>query len=91
MKDVAFVAKLTYLYPSQSTFKMTAICNQKQVNTRVIFRKFDKDSDGFISVKDLISVFKELGEEIRDEELKEQLHNAGKIDRCEIQLQVSFD
>ena len=65
---------------------MTAICNQKQVNTRVIFRKFDKDSDGFISVKDLINVFKELGEEIRDEELKEQLHNAGKIDRYEIQL-----
>ncbi|XP_068687389.1 uncharacterized protein [Montipora foliosa] len=56
---------------------MTAITHHQQVNLRLIFRKFDKDSDGFISVKDLIGVFKELGEEIREEELKEQLHNAG--------------
>lgn len=56
---------------------MTAIVSQGEVNMRAVFRKFDKDSDGFISVKDLISVFKELGEDIRDEELKEHLHNAG--------------
>ncbi|XP_068732367.1 uncharacterized protein [Montipora capricornis] len=56
---------------------MTAITHHQQVNLRLIFRKFDKDSDGFISAKDLIGVFKELGEEIREEELKEQLHNAG--------------
>lgn len=65
---------------------MTAIVNQGEVNMRAVFRKFDKDSDGFISVKDLISVFKELGEDIRDEELKEHLHNAGESERFQMKL-----
>jgi len=43
----------------------------------MVFRKFDKDSDGFITVKDLISVFRELGEDVRQDELKEQLQSAG--------------
>lgn len=58
---------------------MTAIPDQGQVKLRSIFRKFDKDSDGFISAKDLISVFKELGENVGEEELKEQLHKAGNV------------
>lgn len=58
---------------------MTAISDQGQVKLRSIFRKFDKDSDGFISAKDLISVFKELGENVGEEELKEQLHKAGNV------------
>ena len=58
---------------------MTAIPDQGQVKLRSIFRKFDKDSDGFISAKDLISVFKELGENVGKEELKEQLHKAGNV------------
>ncbi|XP_067052993.1 calmodulin-like protein 3 [Acropora muricata] len=56
---------------------MTAIPNQGQVQLRSIFRKFDKDSDGFISAKDLVGVFKELGEDVGEEELREQLHKAG--------------
>ena len=58
---------------------MAGTSNQKQVNMRVIFRKYDKDTDGFISVKDLVNVFRELGEEISDEELKEHLRSAGII------------
>ena len=58
---------------------MTAISNQGQVQLRSIFRKFDKDSDGFISAKDLVGVFKELGEDVGQEELREQLHNAGNV------------
>lgn len=58
---------------------MTAISNQGQVQLRSIFRKFDKDSDGFISAKDLVGVFKELGEDVGEEELREQLHNAGNV------------
>ena len=58
---------------------MTALPNQGQVQLRSIFRKFDKDSDGFISAKDLVGVFKELGEDVGEEELREQLHNAGNV------------
>lgn len=61
---------------------MAQLSNQ-QVNIRAIFRKYDKDTDGFISVKDLINVFKELGEEINDEELKEYLRNTGIKNSCE--------
>ena len=53
---------------------------------RVIFRNYDKDSDGFISVKDLVNVFKDLGEEIGDEELKEHLRITGKLN---IHVQIS--
>lgn len=70
---------------------MATIGNQRQVNMRVIFRKFDKDSDGFISVKDLINVFKELGEAIKEDELKEQLQNAGKMYRFELQFRKLCD
>lgn len=56
---------------------MAGISNQRQVNMRVIFRKYDKDADGFISVKDLINVFRELGEELNDDEMKEHLRNSG--------------
>lgn len=38
---------------------------------RVIFCNYDKDLDGFVSVKDFVYIFKDLGEEIGDEELKE--------------------
>lgn len=62
---------------------MAQTSNQRQVNFRAIFRKYDKDTDGFISVKDLINVFKELGEEINDEELKEYLRNTGIKNSCE--------
>lgn len=62
---------------------MAGSSNQKQVNTRAIFRKYDKDTDGFISVKDLINVFKELGEEISEEELREHLRNIGIKNLCE--------
>jgi len=62
---------------------MAASSNQRQVNTRAIFRKYDKDTDGFISVKDLINVFKELGEEISEEELREHLRNTGIKNLCE--------
>ena len=62
---------------------MAGSANQRQVNIRAIFRKYDKDTDGFISVKDLINVFKELGEEINDEELKEYLRNTGIKNSCE--------
>ena len=62
---------------------MAGSSNQRQVNTRAIFRKYDKDTDGFISVKDLINVFKELGEEISEEELREHLRNAGTKNLCE--------
>ena len=55
---------------------------------RMVFRKFDKDSDGFITVKDLISVFRELGEDVRQDELKEQLQSAGKFHRWELQLKL---
>lgn len=58
---------------------MAGIPHQKQVNMRVIFRNYDKDSDGFISVKDLVHVFKDLGEEMGDEELKEHLRITGKL------------
>jgi len=61
---------------------MAGSSNQKQVNTRAIFRKYDKDTDGFISVKDLINVFKELGEEISEEELREHLRNIGIKNLC---------
>ena len=56
---------------------MAGPSNQRHVNIRAIFRKYDKDTDGFISVKDLITVFKDLGEEINDEELKEYLRSTG--------------
>lgn len=65
---------------------MAGIPHQKQVNMRVIFRNYDKDSDGFISVKDLVNVFKDLGEEIGDEELKEHLRITGKLN---IHVQIS--
>lgn len=68
---------------------MAGISNQKQVNMRVIFRKYDKDTDGFISVKDLVNVFRELGEEISDEELKEHLRSAGLNNRPN--TMVSYD
>ena len=61
---------------------MAGSSNQKQVNIRAIFRKYDKDTDGFISVKDLINVFKELGEEINEEELKENLRITGIKNSC---------
>ena len=57
---------------------MSVFNNQRQANIRVVFRKFDKDSDGFITVKDLISVFRELGEDVREGELREHFHNAGR-------------
>lgn len=57
---------------------MSVFNNQRQANVRVVFRKFDKDSDGFITVKDLISVFRELGEDVREDELREHFHNAGR-------------
>ena len=63
---------------------MAGSSNLRQVNTRAIFRKYDKDTDGFISVKDLINVFKELGEEISEEELREHLRNTGIKNLCEI-------
>lgn len=62
---------------------MAGSSNQRQVNIRAIFRKYDKDTDGFISVKDLINIFKELGEEINDEELREHLRNTGIKNSCE--------
>lgn len=62
---------------------MAGSSNQRQVNTRAIFRKYDKDTDGFISVKDLTNVFKELGEEISEEELREHLRNTGIKNLCE--------
>lgn len=62
---------------------MAGSSNQRQVHTRAIFRKYDKDTDGFISVKDLINVFKELGEEISEEELREHLRNTGMKNLCE--------
>ena len=62
---------------------MAGSSNLRQVNTRAIFRKYDKDTDGFISVKDLINVFKELGEEISEEELREHLRNTGIKNLCE--------
>ncbi|KAL9965781.1 hypothetical protein ACROYT_G029626 [Oculina patagonica] len=68
---------------------MAQTSNQRQVNFRAIFRKYDKDTDGFISVKDLINVFKELGEEINDEELKEYLRNTGLNQRPN--TMVSFE
>ena len=62
---------------------MSVFNNQRQANIRVVFRKFDKDSDGFITVKDLISVFRELGEDVREDELREHFHNAGRGHGCE--------
>lgn len=68
---------------------MAGIPHQKQVNMRVIFRNYDKDSDGFISMKDLVHVFKDLGEEIGDEELKEHLRITGINNRPN--TTVSYD
>lgn len=73
--------KKSWLAIQLGNFKMAGISHQKQVNMRVIFRNYDKDSDGFICVKDLSNVFKELGEEISDEELKEYIRNTGLNNR----------
>lgn len=82
--NTALTTEITRLfYLTWGFVKMAGSSNQRQVNTRAIFRKYDKDTDGFISVKDLINVFKELGEEISEEELKEHLRNTGIKNLCE--------
>ena len=69
---------------------MSVFNNQRQANIRVVFRKFDKDSDGFITVKDLINVFRELGEDVREDEMREHFHNAGRGHGCEKGISISM-
>ena len=42
----------------------------------VLSRIFDKDDDGFISVEELRSIMKNLGDKMTDEELDEMLDTA---------------
>ena len=50
---------------------MTARMSDKDThgNINKVFRLFDKDNTGFISIKNLRRVAKELGESISEEEL----------------------
>ena len=50
--------------------------HQNHYGFSVLSRIFDKDDDGFISVEELRSIMKNLGDKMTDEELDEMLDTA---------------
>ncbi len=57
---------------------MTARMSDKDTREDInkVFRLFDEDNAGFISIKNLRRVAKELGENISEEELQEMVERA---------------
>ena len=55
-----------------------------------VFKLFDDDGNGSISVKNLVRVAKELGESMTEEELKEMIEHADKAGTGSVSMDVRY-
>ena len=67
-----------FLYLREFLDMMTARMSDKDTREDInkVFRLFDEDNTGFITIKNLRRVAKELGENISEEELQEMVERA---------------